>query len=42
MGGLDLFASYVENNTSLAVDSIDGIYLGQSTEDLLFPTGFEI
>jgi hypothetical protein len=36
IGGVDLYSRYVDNNTFRAVDAINGIYLGQSREDLLF------
>ena len=42
LGGLGLYLNYVENNTFRAVDSIDGISLGQSREDLLFLRGLNL
>ena len=42
LGGLGLYVDYVENNTFRAVDSINGIYLGQSREDLLFSENTDV
>lgn len=42
LGGLGLYLNYVENNTFLGSDSIDGISLGQSREELLFSDGLNL
>ena len=42
LGGLGLYLNYLENNTFRAVESIDGIYLGQSREELLFSENTDV
>lgn len=42
LGGFGLYLNYVENNTFLGSDSIDGISLGQSREELLFSDGLNL